>query len=374
MTFTASRMLDRGRVRWRVRGLVDGERKSFGLYDSREEAERRAAALNRKAAGSPRAMSLLAYGEAWLDRRERSGMFRSVRSMRSLWRAHVAPSPLASMAMRQIQPIHVSRWIDGLRGARQTQLNALNLLRRCLADARREGRIGSNPASGMEIPKRVERDKWDTLSPREIESVISCGSIPARYRDAYAVAIFTGLRAGELWGLTWERVHLSADPPFLEVVASYSEAPKTERGKRIVPLLPPAVDALRRIRGGQGRIGLVWPARDGKPHRNGYDAQWATMRAKAGIVRRVRFHDLRHTCAASLVSGAWGRAWRLEEVRDWLGHSSVTVTERYARFRPDTIRSAGRDARDQWSRPPAGQTRDKPEPETISSLKRKRAK
>ena len=51
---------------------------------------------------------------------------------------------------------------------------------------------------------------------------------------------------------------------------------------------------------------------------------------KAGIKRRVRWYDLRHTCVSSLVAGWWGKPRRLEEVRDLLGHSSVEVTERYA--------------------------------------------
>lgn len=369
MSFTVTRESLRGRVRWRVRGSVEGARKSFGLYATRLEAERMAAALERKHAGSARGMSLGVYAEGWLDRREASGRFRSVRSMRSLYRAHVAPAPIALMGLRQIQPMHVAHWIDALRGARQTRLNALNLLRRCLADARREGRINANPAAGLEVPRTVEHDRWTVLAPREIAAALGCSAIPERYRQIYAVAIYTGLRAGELWGLRWERVHLDADPPCLEVAASYDGPPKSERGKRVVPLLPPAVDALRELRGKSPRIGLVWPAADGKCHRNGYDAAWTRMRERAGIKRRVRFHDLRHTCASALVSGAWGRAWRLDEVRDWLGHSSVTVTERYARFRPDAIREAGREARAAFAQHVPNAPR-----ETVSRLRPKSAR
>ena len=47
-------------------------------------------------------------------------------------------------------------------------------------------------------------------------------------------------------------------------------------------------------------------------------------------------HDLRHTCAAWLVSGGVS----LIEVRDLLGHSSVTMTERYAHLAPENLQRA----------------------------------
>ena len=56
--------------------------------------------------------------------------------------------------------------------------------------------------------------------------------------------------------------------------------------------------------------------------------------------RSFRWHDLRHTCGSSLVAGWWGRAWRLEEVRDLLGHSTVRVTEMYAHLAPSELSKA----------------------------------
>jgi hypothetical protein len=60
--------------------------------------------------------------------------------------------------------------------------------------------------------------------------------------------------------------------------------------------------------------------------------------------RRVRFHDLRHTCASHLLQGTWAphftdRALRLEEIREWLGHKSISTTERYAHLCADSLRS-----------------------------------
>jgi integrase len=54
----------------------------------------------------------------------------------------------------------------------------------------------------------------------------------------------------------------------------------------------------------------------------------------------VRWHDLRHTCAAALVSGMWGRRWSLEEVKGLLGHESVTTTERYAHLAQSALKTA----------------------------------
>ena len=60
-------------------------------------------------------------------------------------------------------------------------------------------------------------------------------------------------------------------------------------------------------------------------------------RKRAGIERRVRFHDLRHTCASHLLMGTWGVRLSIEEVSAWLGHSSTAVTQRYAHLAPDHL-------------------------------------
>src|SRR5207244_11009547 len=55
--------------------------------------------------------------------------------------------------------------------------------------------------------------------------------------------------------------------------------------------------------------------------------------------RSIRWHDLRHTCASMLVSGAWGPAWRLEDVKEILGHSTITITQRYAHLAESRVRA-----------------------------------
>ena len=64
--------------------------------------------------------------------------------------------------------------------------------------------------------------------------------------------------------------------------------------------------------------------------RRAKDGERLGARSRLGITRKVRFHDLRHTCASHLVMGTWGRRWSIEEVSKFLGHSDIQVTQRYA--------------------------------------------
>ncbi|MBK5963421.1 hypothetical protein CCR95_04775 [Thiocystis minor] len=53
-------------------------------------------------------------------------------------------------------------------------------------------------------------------------------------------------------------------------------------------------------------------------------------------IENFRIHDLRHTCAAWLVTAGVP----LAEIRDILGHSTILMTEKYAHLAPDNLRSA----------------------------------
>jgi hypothetical protein len=66
-------------------------------------------------------------------------------------------------------------------------------------------------------------------------------------------------------------------------------------------------------------------------HRNFYRRHFQPAVERAGLAEGVGFHDLRHTCAALLIAN--GR--HLEEVKDYLGHSSIRVTsDRYGHLFP----------------------------------------
>ena len=317
--------------------------------------------------------TLTHYGRRWLVARERDGM-RSVRSERPYFERHIATTGFASRAMRDISVREVREWVRELgerqvsrtvhtkngterrsydkRLTRTTVKQVLGILRRILDGAVEDGIIETNPAKGIKVPKQAKTDEgWTYLTQAEIDTLLSSDKIPEGKRLAYAVAIFTGMRLGELLGLRWDDVHLDCEHPQVIVRHSYDGPTKSGR-VRTLPLLPQAAAALRSVKElSANATGLVWPSEGGGCHTRGFDFAWSSRnttklgmvhgyKTKAGISRHVRFHDLRHTCASHLVSGTWGRAWRIEEVREYLGHTSITMTQRYAHFAPDGLRRA----------------------------------
>jgi integrase len=146
------------------------------------------------------------------------------------------------------------------------------------------------------------------------------------------LALHTGCRKTELLGLEWARVDWQANLLYLEMHHT-----KT-RKRRAVPLNHEARAALlnrARFRAEHCPASpWVFCDRDGQRIAN-------VRRAFETACRRIgladfRIHDLRHTCAAWLVSAGVA----LAEVRDLLGHASITMTERYAHLSPENVRAA----------------------------------
>lgn len=321
--------------RWKASVRVDGRNRYIGTFDS-EEAGEKAVMDAKKGGWKPTNETLNSWGLTWLHRRATDGVHRNSADEELIWRIRIEPSELGKMPLSEITSANVRDWIrkqvtqrnpkTGKQYSAQTLKNALNCLRVCLRDACEEGLIASNPARECRIPKLPQRaEPWAWLSTQEI-AMLNAVMPPGENRNAITVALHTGLRAGELWGLRREDVDLLHGV----IVVCRSFNGPTKNGKvRRVPLLAPARAALE-DQLARHNSKLVFPSRRGDVHKKGYNAQFKTYLKKAEITRRIRWHDLRHTCASMLVQGEWGRQWSLMEVREWLGHSSTSVTERYS--------------------------------------------
>lgn len=323
---------------------------------------------------------------------------------RSRWRAHVAKAPFWDLPFKRCTVAVAQTWVQTLsdteavqtitygRGtskrteyrptgrllSRKVISEALNLAQLCFDAAIRAGKapgliVDGKIAAGnpfrmvllppMEVPE-IDGELIPFLSTAEITALFALELSPFE-RAVFAVAIFVGLRREEIWGLRWQDVVFGdgdGRDPEIQVRRAYAGPVKTRNALRDVPMLPPVREALKAWRAVQptAAIGgaLVFPGEDGKCFGDSYDAGWsdhrqkrsgsdevrvtAGLRTMANIRSRITFRDIRHTCGCHLAQGTWlGRRFDLNEIKTWLGHSSIAVTERhYSKLTKNNLHAA----------------------------------
>jgi integrase len=139
------------------------------------------------------------------------------------------------------------------------------------------------------------------------------------------LALHTGCRRGELFGLRWTDI----DVPGKHLVVRGEEA-KSSR-TRIIPLNSEAVTVLSTWREiiDARPADLVFPGEDGQPLVD-IKVAWSAL-LEAASITEFRFHDLRHTFASRLVMAGVD----LNTVRELLGHADLKMTLRYAHLAPE---------------------------------------
>jgi len=200
---------------------------------------------------------------------------------------------------------------------------------------RRRGLLDHNPVADVPAPPVVRRPII-ILSENECAQALALAQQHGRLAEV-AVALYTGLRAGEIRNLLWSDLDLDSDKPTLLVRESKTKKP------RIVPVCRPLAEILRRQHREAGAFAWVFPARHTFPGGWKYvnrqrcedtlERQLAPIRqamkkfALAGRGTGSGWHLFRHTFVTRAIVKIGSD--KLTTIRDWAGHSSVTMTERY---------------------------------------------
>ncbi len=191
-----------------------------------------------------------------------------------------------------------------------------------------------NPAAAelVERPPVVYDGSFDVLDPDEVRLVAEQAA-DEQTRVLYLLAPFTGLREGECFALRWRHVDFAVGR--LRVEENWTDKRlKMTKGKkaRSVPMTDEVMamlDGLSRRGYLDGPDDLVFPAPGG-----GYLDDMAVRRQwykdlKAAKVRRVRFHDLRHTFGTQGV-----QVLPVTDVQALMGHAHISTTQRYIHYKP----------------------------------------
>jgi integrase/recombinase XerD len=172
--------------------------------------------------------------------------------------------------------------------------------------------LPTDPTSRM-VKIRVRQGMPHPITSGDLRLVLAC-SLGA-LRMAYILAAFAGLRRGEICRLRGEDLHLDAAQPVAMIDGK-------GRRERVVPLLPPVVDALRAA--GFPRTGYVVPGDGGGP----YDLEKLSLESYH-FMRSVGVESTLHSCRHYFATEVVKLTKDILLVRDLLGHSSVHTTQIY---------------------------------------------
>jgi integrase len=205
------------------------------------------------------------------------------------------------------------------------------------------GWAAANPVKRAIKPESSEDVEIRFLVLEEIEAVIAAvpddpvGAVEALL---YRAAAMTGLRQGELLGLQWQDVDWLAGKLRVRRAFTRGEylSPKSKRGVRAVPLadrLATELEAHSRRSPFNSDLDLVFAHPEtGNP----LDGSRVLKRFKAALkragVRKVRFHDLRHTFGTLMAS----TGVPMRTLQEWMGHRDIQTTMVYADYAPDDRR------------------------------------
>ena len=258
----------------------------------------------------------------------------------TMLRRHVYPSlgdkPLSSVLPSDVQTL-VKRLSQTLAPATVGVVH--RILAAAFKAAVRDRRIVVSPCVGTRLPK-VHRPR---VAPLPLEAVRALTeSVPDRYRALITLAAGTGLRQGEAFGLTVDRVdflrrQLRIDRQLVTMPdrAPYLAPPKTQASVRVVPLPQVVVDALAAHLAEWPTDGFLFTTDLGTPiRRTAFSATvWRPAVRRAGLDDSVTFHALRHFYASLLIRH--GESVKTVQAR--LGHASAAETlDTYSHLWPDS--------------------------------------
>jgi integrase len=200
--------------------------------------------------------------------------------------------------------------------------------------------LSQNPASYVDLP-RLKKTEMKSFSPEEADRFLKAAA-EDRWGTLWAVALTTGMRPGEYLALRWPDVDLNAGTVTVRRALVRRkdggwefEEPKTDRGRRTIPLPPTVIASLAEHKRKQAEErlakgpayesqGLVFATSTGQPldQINLSRRHFKPILKAAGLPSDFRVYDLRHSCATLLLAAGENP----KVVSERLGHASITLT------------------------------------------------
>jgi integrase len=348
-------------------GSEPRRQKWFSGYATKKDAERDLSRIMAEMFGGtfvePSAMTLCEYLRHWLEAYASINVSaKTLERYREIIERAIIPAlghvKLTAVAPAAIQTFYSRQMAaGGMRGGKlsaRTVLHYHRILHEALRHAVKWQMLSRNPTESVEPP----RPKAVVIKPLD-ES--GCDSLMRAVRGTgyelpVFLAIWTGMRRGEILALRWSDVDFERRVAMVTRTLQQTgeglsfKEPKSAKSRRQIALSPEtvtmlkshkAIQARRRLLLGEGYadLDLICARGDGSPIKpDGFTASFKGFVSRRGM-KTLHFHDLRHTHASLLLKGNI----HPKIVSERLGHATIGITlDTYSHLMPGMQEEAAR--------------------------------
>lgn len=307
----------------------------------------------------PSKTPLATYLEQWLEAIEPTIRPASHDRYTRIVRRQIVPS-LGAVELGKLSSLQVQDWyavlLAGTNGQASLSPSTVALyhgvLHKALDQAVKWQLVNRNVCDAVDAP-RPKPPEMRTWSADESRAFLA-GTVDHDLAALWHLALYTGMRRGELLALRWQDVDLERGQLAIRRTLTRGAdglvfgEPKTKAGRRSIAIPAPIVAILKthRARQAERRLqigpawhddGLVFDRGDGTVlHPNVVTHSFPRLARRLGLPG-IRFHDLRHTAATLMLAN--GEHPKI--VQERLGHADISMTlGRYSHVTQDMQRDA----------------------------------
>ena len=290
------------------------------------------------------------YLQQWFEKKKNKVELTTWEGYRSSTINHLIPYfEKLNLKSNQLKPKHFVDYydyksskgrLDGKNGGLSTKSIKEHsvVIKNALNNAVIEELINKNPALHVPLPKNKEKKQQLFLNATQANKLLELFK-NHQLQPLIYLTLYYGLRRGEVLGLKWSAIDFKNNKVKINhtvvkhttVIAK--DKTKTEVSKREYILLPEIKAVLlnlqketkmnRKVFGKDYQNNdyvFTWP--DGRLYRPDYITSTFQKVLAKNNFPKMRFHDLRHSCASIL----YDKGWELKDIQTWLGHADIETT------------------------------------------------
>lgn len=289
--------------------------------------------------------------DLWVEAAEAEKLERSTtKRYRELADIHIKPRLGALKLTALTKPLVQDFRLELLQTrSRAMAAKILRALSAILSNAMEIGAINQNVAATVKVGK-LKREAEKIVVPDRVDLKAMIKAASDTERPLILTAITTGLRSSELRGLRWQDIDLSTCTISVRQRADQwgqIGSPKSEAGKRTIPIPPELVSELKawKLRSPLSRLDLAFASSTGTPlrHNNMLRRMFFPLQVRAGLAvpkldakgkpvvdqdgaavltAKYSFHALRHAAASGWIESNID----LKRLQVWIGHENIRLT------------------------------------------------